>query len=401
MTPPTIVRFSFPTAIDFGVGARRLAPAVLQARGLRRPLVVTDTGLAARPLVRDFTALLRAADLDVGLFGEVVGNPTRSQVLAGVEAFRIHGADSIVALGGGAPMDVAKVIALMIHHPGDPFDYIDGDPNARPIDQPLPFLAAIPTTAGTGSEVGRSSVISDDATKTKRIIYSPRLLPEHVLADPELTLALPAHLTAATGMDALAHCVEAFVSNGYHPMCDGIALEGIRMIGASLETCVAFAASGSDTSAAGAAGAGDAADHVQARSAMLLASLMGAVAFQKGLGVTHSLAHALSAVSDVHHGLATGLMLPHAMRFNEAAAPAAFRRMEQAAGIGEGEFVAWLGRLSRTIGLPGSLTAIGVQEGHLPTLLDLAEADPCHTQNPRPVTRSDLEAMFRAALPAP
>ncbi len=173
-------------------------------------------------------------------------------------------------------------------------------------------------------------------------------------------------------MDALAHCVEAFVSKGYHPMCDGIALEGIRMIGASLETCVAFAASGSDTSAAGAAADRDAASHVEARSAMLLASLMGAVAFQKGLGVTHSLAHALSAVCDIHHGLATGLMLPHAMRFNEAAVPAAFRRMEQAAGIGEGEFVTWLGRLSRALGLPGGLTEMGVHEAHLPALLDRA-----------------------------
>ena len=221
-----------------------------------------------------------------------------SQVVAGVEAFRAHQADSIVGLGGGAALDVAKAIALMAGHPGDLFDYEDDKPGALPIDQDIPYWVAIPTTAGTGSEVGRSAVISDEQTHVKKIFFSPRLMAKAVFADPELTLGLPPAVTAATGMDALTHCIEAFLAKDYHPIADGIALEGLRLGAAALPRCY------------------EKGDDLAARGDMMMSSMMGAIAFQKGLGLIHSCAHALSAVSDLHHGYANGVMIDHALKFN-------------------------------------------------------------------------------------
>jgi alcohol dehydrogenase class IV len=371
-------RFSFPTTIEFGPGVRQLLPEALGGRGLRRPLLVTDGGVAELGWFAALQAALTAAGLGAACFAGVQGNPTRKQVLAGVDAYRAHGADAIVAVGGGAALDVAKVIALMVHHPGDPFDYIDGDPNARPVDRPLPWVVALPTTAGTGSEVGRSSVISDDVSHAKRMIFSPRLMPALVLADPEVTRSLPPRLTAATGFDALAHACEAFLATGYHPLCDGIALEAVRMVAGSLERCVL---QGED---------------LEARGTMLLASLMGAVAFQKGLGVAHSLAHALSAVHDLHHGLATAVALPHALRFNAPVAEAALVRLAQAAGAGARaeDFLEWLSHLQRRLGLPSDLTAVLPGDPRLDELVEAAYADGCHRQNPRPVAREDLRGLF-------
>ena len=391
-----VLRFNFPTPIDFGVGARKKIIGELANRGLSRPIIVTDQGLAKLPLIHDYKVFLEGEGLEVGLYSGVAGNPVRSQVSAGVEAYRQHSADAVVAIGGGAAMDVAKVIALLINNPGDAFDYVDGDPNALPVNQPFPFLCALPTTAGTGSEVGRSSVVSDDDTHVKKIIFSPEMLPAHVFADPELTLELPAGITAATGMDALSHCVEAFLAKGFHPMCDGIALEGIRLVAENLKACVDFATIGADElDIDGEAGI---MAHVQARSNMLLASLMGAVAFQKGLGANHSMAHALSTVCDMHHGLANGIMLPFTMAFNEEGVPDRFRRMEQAAGVSENHFIRWLEQLRAEIEIPADLSECGVKEEQLEELIDIAVADPCHTLNPVPVTRIDIEGMFQAAL---
>jgi alcohol dehydrogenase class IV len=373
-------RFSYPTPIEFGAGVRHQLPEALQSHRAVRPLLVTDAGLVDRDWFAALADEVSVAGLVGGRFAAIHGNPTRRQVMAGVDAYREHGADAIVAIGGGAALDVAKVIALMIHHPGDLFDYLDGDPHARPIDQPLPPVIALPTTAGTGSEVGRSSVISDEVSGAKRIIFSPRLLPSLVLADPELTLSLPPRLTATTGLDALAHACEAFVALGYHPMCDGIALEAVRMVANSLERCVV---DGGD---------------VEARGEMLLASLMGAVAFQKGLGVAHSLAHALSAIHDLHHGLATAVALPHAMRFNARVADGALARLAQAAGAGERsqDFLDWLTRLQGAVGLPAGLAETVAGDPRIDDLVAAAYADGCHRQNPRPVDRSDLRALFEA-----
>jgi len=381
----TIHRFAFPTAIHFGPGARREAAAYLMAQGCRRPLIVTDQGIAALPLLAEFKSTLAGLALDV--YSGVRGNPVTSQVNAGVAAFRAHRADAVIGFGGGAALDVAKVVALMSNHPGDVLEYAWDHPRARPIERELPCFIALPTTAGTGSEVGRSSVISDDATHIKKIIFSPRLLARAVFADPELTFDLPAHVTAATGMDALTHNVESYIAKGYHPMCDGIALEGLRIAARALPLAVREPT------------------NLQARSDMLMASMMGAVAFQKDLGATHSCAHALSTVADLHHGLANGIMIDYVMRFNQPVEIERFARMAQAAGVARGStgasaqaFVEWLTALKREVGIPAKLGAVNVTREHLPKLLDVAVEDICHKTNPRPCSREDFAHLFEQAL---
>ncbi len=232
----SISRFSFPTDIHFGPGARKLVAAHLSAQGVKRPLIVTDRGIAPLPMLAAFVADLHG--LDAAVYSEVWGNPVKSQVDNGVRAYKAHRADGVIGLGGGAALDVAKAVALMATHPGEILEYAWDDTHVRPIDRDLPYFVALPTTAGTGSEVGRSSVISDDATHIKKIIFSPKLLARAVFADPELTLDLPPHITAATGMDALTHNVESYLSPAYHPLCDGIALEGVRLAAKSLRTAV-------------------------------------------------------------------------------------------------------------------------------------------------------------------
>ncbi|MGJ3250016.1 MAG: iron-containing alcohol dehydrogenase [Elainellaceae cyanobacterium] len=378
-----IYSFSFPTSIRFGVGSRHDIPEALSINGVQRPMVVTDRGVAPLPFFQDILTELRSASFLVGVFSDLEGNPVKSQVTAGVEAFHDHEADAILAIGGGAAMDVAKAIALMVYHPGDLFDYEDGKPDARPVDQPIPYLAAIPTTAGTGSEVGRSTVISDDETHAKTIMFSPRILPQQVFADPELLVGLPPQITAATGMDALTHNVEAYLARGYQPMCDGIALEGVRLVGKYLARSVHHG------------------DDLEARSAMLAAAMMGAVAFQKGLGVTHSCAHALSTVYDLHHGLANALMIPYAMQFNLAAVPDKLAMLAKGVDArspsGEG-FITWLESLRKEIGIPTTLASVGVQSDKLERLVEVAYADGCHPLNPRVCTPEDIREIYLAAL---
>lgn len=379
-----IATFSFPTTVKFGDGARHAIAASLRARGAARPLLVTDANVAALPIFEDVRASLTDALGDgVAAFHDFAGNPVESHVTAGVEAFHAHGADAIVAFGGGAALDVARAIALMAHHPGALFDYEDGKPDARPVDQPIPTLFAVPTTAGTGSEVGRSTVISDDATHAKKIMFSPRLMAVEVFADPELTVDLPPGPTAATGMDALTHCIEAFLARGWHPMCDAIALEGVHLAAGALVRAVT---DGRD---------------LRARRDMMMASMMGAVAFQKGLGATHSLAHALSTVKDLHHGLANGIMLPYVMNFNAEVVPERLQRLAHAAGAPSGTpdgFIEWLTKLKQRVGIPQLLSRVGVAESDLDALADVAIADACHPSNPRTCTRDDLRRLYSHAL---
>jgi alcohol dehydrogenase class IV len=278
---------------------------------------------------------------------------------------------------------VAKAIALMVHHPGDLFDYEDDLPGARPVDQAIPCWIAIPTTAGTGSEVGRSAVISDELTHVKKIIFSPSLLAKAVFADPELTLDLPPKFTATTGMDALTHLVEAFLAKAYHPICDGIALEGLQLSSRSL------------------AQAFKEPKDIEARSSMMMASMMGAIAFQKGLGVVHSCAHALSAYKDLHHGLANGVMIDWALRFNVSAVPERFSRMAMTVGLKDQDpqsFLAWLISLKREIGIPMRLSEFGLQDSDLSKLSSLALADSCHASNPAPLSLADFHKIFSEAL---
>jgi hypothetical protein len=388
----TITRFSFPTTIHFGPGARKLVADHLKAEGIARPLIVTDRGIAPLPLLAEFVAALPG--LDVAVYSEIWGNPVRSQVKQGAAAYKAHDADAVIGLGGGAALDVAKAIALMASHPGDILEYAWDHPEVRPIGRPLPYFVALPTTAGTGSEVGRSSVVSDDTTHIKKIIFSPALLAKCVFADPELTFDLPPAITAATGMDALTHNVESYLSPEYHPLCDGIALEGVRIAARALP--IAFRDG----------------RNLQARSDMLMSSMMGAIAFQKDLGAVHSCAHALSTVADLHHGLANGIMIDHVMRFNLPAATAKMAELARVAGVsGTGAmseqeaataFIAWLAKMKADLGIPATLSAMTakrpVTRADIPALVDVAINDTCHKTNPRPCTRQDFERMFADAI---
>lgn len=401
-----IQRYNYPTPIALGVGARSLLAPDLKSHGLRKPMLVTDRGVAQLPFFAELQTMLESADLSPVSFSEIWGNPVKSQVMAGVELARDQQIDSIIGVGGGAAMDVAKAIALMVHHPGDLFDYEDGKPGALPVDQHIPYLVMIPTTSGTGSEVGRAAVVSDDETKTKKIIFDPKLMPNLALLDPELTLNLPPHITATTGLDALCHLIEAFVAKGEHPMCDGIALEGIRLVSESLVECVGFAAKTSGSEETYQAAISHIQEdtherHIRMREKMLQAAMMGAVAFQKGLGVTHSCAHALSSVTDMHHGLANGILLPFAMRFNQTEVPERFERMAHAAGLPEvsgDAFIAWLVVLQETLNIPTHLSGAGVETKHLDALTEFALQDGCHQLNPRACDADALRGIFTAAL---
>ena len=384
-----IVTFAFPTTIHFGPGARKLVGEHLRTRGIKRPLIVTDRGIAPLPMLAAFIADL--IGLEVGVFSEIWGNPVASQVGAGVAQYKAHGADAVIGLGGGAALDVAKAVALLATHPGSVLEYAWDHPQVRPMDRDLPWFIAVPTTSGTGSEVGRSSVVSDDKTHIKKILFSPKLLARAVFADPELTLDLPAPITAATGMDALTHNVESYLSPAYHPLCDGIALEGTRIAARSLRTAVREP------------------HNIAARSDMMMSSMMGAIAFQKDLGAVHSCAHALSTVADLHHGLANGIMIDHVMRFNLSAATDKMAELAHVVGVGHGSgaasaqaFIDWLVALKRELSIPLTLAAYEgkrtVTRADIPALVEVAVNDICHQTNPRPCAREDFERIFAAAI---
>jgi alcohol dehydrogenase class IV len=374
-----VTRFAFPTDIHFGAGARKRVAAHLAEAGCQRPLIVTDRALAALPVMAEFRSHL--AQMNVAVFDGVFGNPTCAQVMAGAEAFKRHGADCIIGFGGGAALDVAKVVGLAATHDGDILEYVWDHPQVRPIVHPLPYLVVLPTTSGTGSEVGRSSVVSENHTHHKRTVFSPKILARAVFADPELTLALPAAITAATGMDALTHNIESFLSPAYHPLCDGIALEGLRIGARALASAV------------------NEPGNLRARGDMMMSSMMGAVAFQKDLGSVHACAHALGAVCDIHHGLANALMIDTVLAWNFEAVPAKFDELAHAAGLSGGAaFVPWLKKLKADIGITGGLAQRGVTLEHLPKLVPLATTDFTGQTNPRPATQADYERLLLQAM---
>jgi alcohol dehydrogenase class IV len=377
-----IARFAFPTTIHFGPGARKLVGEHLRSQGVKRPLVVTDKGLAALPLIAELRDELAAAGLDVAVFGGVFGNPTASQAMAGAAAYRAHRADAVVGIGGGAALDVAKVVGVIATKGGEALEYAYDHPRVRAIDAGVPHFVALPTTSGTGSEVGRSAVISDDESHVKRIVFSAHILAKAVFADPELTLGLPPAVTAATGMDALTHNVESYLSLAYHPLCDGIALEGTRIAARALATAVREPG------------------NLAARSDMMMSSMMGAIAFQKDLGAVHSCAHALGTVCDLHHGLANALMIDTVLAWNAGAVPAKFDELAHVVGVQGGArgFLAWLRDLKKTIGIAPNLSAVGVKKDAIPRLVEVAVADICHQTNPQPVTAKDFERLFAEAM---
>jgi alcohol dehydrogenase class IV len=384
----TIIRqYNFPTIIRFGAGAVGELPDHLTVAGLRRPLLVTDPMVVTLEFFQKILAGLTARNFSAEVFSDIHKNPVKSDVEKGGEAFAGTGRDCIIGIGGGAAMDVARAIALRVHHRRDLFDYDDLIGGDKYVTEEVPYFITIPTTSGTGSEVGRSAIISENDTHRKRILFSPKLLARIVFADPLLTMDLPAHVTAATGMDALTHNLEAYLAKGFHPMCDGIALEGISLITGSLATAVHM-------------------PDLESRSKMMIASLMGAVAFQKGLGVVHSLAHPMSSLLDTHHGLANAVNLPYGMRFNIEGSEEKFRKIALAMGLedtGRGEdageaVVERLFALNRELNLPLQLGHVGVRQEHIETLSDLALADFCHPNNPRAVSRADFKRLYTDAL---
>ncbi len=382
-----MVSFSFPTAILFGAGASTELPNRLRQMGSRRALVVTDKALVETTAFELLANHLGRANLGKTweLFDGVHSNPLEQDVVEAAKTFREAKCDTVVAFGGGSALDVGKALRLLIKKPGLKLkDFKFNDDWSG-----LPRCIAVPTTAGTGSEVGRSSVVTLEGTHKKAVIFLPRLLAKLVILDPELTRDLPPSLTAATGLDAFTHCLESFTSPTYNPMCDGIALEGIRTIVDALPRAIVH---GHD---------------IDARGKMLVAAAMGGVAFQKDLGATHSLAHPLSTLASMHHGTANAVCLPHVMHYNAQRKPGLYRRIGIACGLEVGTVpdevadfrtVEFVKKFISETGIKPALHHYGVKEAQLDALADQAFEDSCHLTNPVPVNRDDLKGLYRAAL---
>ncbi|NOZ86528.1 MAG: iron-containing alcohol dehydrogenase [Deltaproteobacteria bacterium] len=378
-----ITRFHFPTEIVFGEGAIQESAKECSVIGVSRPLLVTDQGIVGAGLADKVIKVFKSAGLLTKIFDQVSPNPTGAQVDEGARVYKEEGADCIVALGGGSPMDAAKGIRLRIEHldPLETYDDLKGG-DAK-ITGSLPPMIAIPTTAGTGSEVSRSAVITVEAVARKVVIFSPRLMPDVAICDPELTYGLPPRLTAETGMDAMSHSIEAFMAKGYNPMADSIALKGIFMISQNLVTAVQDGG------------------NVEARRELMMASTMGATAFQKGLGAVHSLAHPLSTVCNVSHGLANSILLPHILRFNAEAVPKKAEELANALGLensGGNDAAEFIEALAGKCGLPGKLSQAGVDEKSILELAAKAMEDGCHLSNPRPCSEDTMKSLLEAAM---
>ena len=377
-----IYQYNFPTIIRFGAGASKELGDYLLKNNLIRPLVVTDNTVSQLNFFKEIIDDLKKKNISIEVFHDIHKNPVKSDVYKGTDAFDNSQRDSVIGIGGGAALDVARAIVLQINHREDLFKYDDLIGGDIFVTNDVPHFITIPTTAGTGSEVGRSAIIADDETHQKKILFSPKLLAKIVFADPILTMELPSFITAATGMDALTHNMEAYLAKMPHPMCEGIALEGISLISQSLEKAVNH-------------------PDLESRSKMLIASLMGAVAFQKGLGVVHSLAHPLSSLLDTHHGLANAVNIPYGMEFNIEGFEHKFKRIAQTLGLVEqtgNAVVKYLFDLNSKINIPHHLGDIGVKPQHIEVLADLAIADFAHPNNPKPVSREDFRNLYNKAL---
>jgi len=365
--------FSFPTTILFGAGVIAQLPQTLERKHARKPMLVSDHGLLSTPVFTRVHSLIPHA----ATFTNVNPNPTEQNVLDGVDFYRAHNCDSIVALGGGSPIDTAKAIRLKVTHTLPLAEYDDLLNGAGLITADLPPFIAIPTTAGTGSEVGRSSVITIAATNRKTVIFSPYLIAEPAIVDPELTLGMPPHITAGTGMDALTHNVEAYLAKGYHPICDSIALGGAKLASDNLPIVMRDPA------------------NIDARASMLMASMMGAIAFQKGLGATHSLAHPLSSEYAMHHGTANAVLLPYVLEFNQDVSND--RLASLANHLNVADLPAHIRHLNQLGNINPALRAYNIPESALPSLAAKAIEDGCHQLNPRPCSEQDLLSLYREA----
>ncbi|MDP5366592.1 MAG: iron-containing alcohol dehydrogenase [Paracoccaceae bacterium] len=375
--------WSYPTAIRFGAGRIAELAEACAAAGIKKPLLVTDKGLASLPITAAALDLMDAAGLGRAMFADVDPNPTEINLAAGVAAYKAGGHDGVIAFGGGSGLDLGKAVAFMAGQTRPVWDYEDiGDWWTRADAAAIAPIVAVPTTAGTGSEVGRASVLTNSVTHEKKIIFHPKILPSVVISDPELTVGMPKAITAGTGMDAFAHCLEAYCSPHFHPMSAGIALEGMRLVKDYLPRAYA---DGTD---------------IEARGQMMAAAAMGAVAFQKGLGAIHALSHPIGAVHHTHHGTTNAVVMQPVLRFNRAAIEA---RIEQAAaylGIDGGfdGFYAFVGELNATLGIPANLTALGVTNPDLEALTASALQDPSTGGNPVEMTAENTRKLLEDCL---
>lgn len=382
MTFDKIYQYNFPTTIRFGAGASKELGGYLLKNNLSKPLIVTDAIIAQLSFFKEIIEDLNKKNITAEVFSDIHKNPVKTDVYKGTEVYDATNRNAIIGIGGGAALDVARAIVLRVNHREDLFKYDDLIGGDIYVTNEVSHFIAIPTTAGTGSEVGRSAIIADDETHQKKILFSPKLMAKIVFADPLLTMELPAFITAATGMDALTHNMEAYLAKMPHPLCEGIALEGIALISQSLEKAVNN-------------------PDLESRSKMLMASMMGAIAFQKGLGVVHSLAHPLSSLLDTHHGLANAVNIPYGMQFNIEGFEDKFKRIARTLELEDesGEAVVnYLFDLNSKINIPHKLSSIGVKPEHIETLADLAVADFAHPNNPKPVTREDFKQLYLEAL---
>jgi alcohol dehydrogenase class IV len=376
--------WNYPTRVLVGPGRIAELANACKTAGIGRPLIVTDKGLADGPVVAAAKGVLEAAGLTHDVFHDVKGNPTEGNVEAGLAAYRDGGHDGVVALGGGSALDVGKMVAFMAGQTRPIWDFEDVDDwYTRANADVIAPIVAVPTTAGTGSEVGRAAVVTNSQTHEKKIIFHPLMLPKVVIADPALTIGLPPFLTAATGFDALAHCIEALSAPGFHPMADGIAIEGIRLIAEYLPRAYAKG------------------DDIEARSRMLAAGSMGAAAFQKGLGAVHSVSHPVGAFYDTHHGLTNGVMLPYVLVLNRPAIEEKMAVVARVLDLPERGFDAvltWLLEFREALGVPHTLAELGVEESRAAELAEHAERDPSTGGNPVPLKAADFETLIRAAI---
>ncbi|MFL6575171.1 MAG: iron-containing alcohol dehydrogenase [Povalibacter sp.] len=376
--------WNYPTLVRFGAGRIVELPDACNTLGIRKPLLVTDPGLAALPLVANVVELCRKAGLPCDVFSDVQANPVEANVTAGVDLYRIRGYDGVIALGGGSALDTGKAVALMVGQTRPIWDFEDReDWYTRVNVEGMAPTIAVPTTSGTGSEVGRASVITDVRDHTKKIIFHPKMQPRLVIADPELTLGLPAHVTAAVGMDALSHNLEAYCAPFYHPMADGIALEGMRLIKEWLPIAVSDG------------------KNIEARSHMMVASSMGATAFQKGLGAMHSLSHPCSANLHTHHGLTNGVVMPYVLAWNREAVADKMGRLAAYLGLRKQSFdgvLEWILELRERIAIPATLTDLGMRPEHVDKFAPQAFEDPSTSGNPVPMTVESFGALYRNCL---
>jgi alcohol dehydrogenase class IV len=379
MMPDTHANWSYPTPIRFGAGRIAEVAEACAAAGITSPLFVTDKGLANAPITEAALSYLPGA----GAFSEVDPNPDEQSLSAGIARFIGGGHDGVVAFGGGSALDLGKLIALMAEQSVEVWDLEDVDDWWTRADAERIYPSvAVPTTAGTGSEVGRAGVLTNSVTLEKKIIYHPKVMPSVVICDPALTTSMPAHITAGTGMDAFAHCLEAYSSPHYHPMSQGIALEGMRIVKDNLLRAYQTP------------------DDLTARGEMMSAALMGATGFQKGLGAIHALSHPIGAVHHTHHGMTNAVVMRHVLAFNRSAIEPRIETAAAYLGIGGGfdGFVGFVSEMCEALQLPKTLTALGVVDPDIPSLTEKALADPTCGGNPIPLTRETVTALYEACL---